>query len=489
MKPEDLLAYLDRELAPEQEEALERALERDPVLRQALLAACWQRLLLLDLHRPRTLTAMPSAVAKRRQQIRRWSLALAATVAFIASLAAWWLAADRLEPGEPISSRLVVEGVTPPVWRLRGERKDLLQPGTILVAGDTILTGKDATAKLSFEPEATHLDLASESELHLAALTHGKRLELRSGSLQAQVAPQPPGEPMRLLTPLAQAEVIGTRFGLSSDAVATRLRVDEGRVLISKRSEDSGLVVPAPLGATVSAGHQVDMVTLPLGESVERGLIFDVPFDDGAGFVARDRSVSHADAHIRTSDTQPPPWTRGWSGSALDFRNSGVAVNTPVIDLPRQFTISLWALVDSGATELQPLIANSASGVNTDGFRLFINADARRVFFETGSARGLGAQACSEPDVLAPGAWHHIVVAGNCTTGTMIFYVDGRDVTAHPGIRSDFARQQPLHIGRMATDFRRRFGGLIDEVRIYSRELSGAEVAELARRPAGDAAR
>jgi hypothetical protein len=294
---------------------------------------------------------------------------------------------------------------------------------------------------------------------------------------------------MRLLTPLAQAEVIGTRFGLSSDAISTRLRVEEGRVLIGKRSEESGLMVPAPLGATVSAGRQVDMVALPPSESVERGLIFDVPFDDGAGLVARDRSVSQSHAHIRTSGGQPPPWTRGWSGSALDFRNSGVVVNTPVVDLPRQFTISLWTLVDPEAKELQPLIANSASGVNTDGFRFFINADARRVFFETGCARGLGAQACSESDVLVPGAWHHIVVAGTCTTGTMVFYVDGRDVTEHPGIRSDFARKQPLHLGRMATDFRRRFGGLIDEVRIYSRELSGAEVAVLARRPTGDATR
>jgi len=84
---------------------------------------------------------------------------------------------------------------------------------------------------------------------------------------------------------------------------------------------------------------------------------------------------------------------------------------------------------------------------------------------------------------IGPGAWHHLCLAVNDTTKQMAFYVDGTPVAGSPktytGALKDYGGT-PYYIGAANPNYwgwMWFFKGAIDEVRIYSRALSAAEVS------------
>ena len=94
---------------------------------------------------------------------------------------------------------------------------------------------------------------------------------------------------------------------------------------------------------------------------------------------------------------------------------------------------------------------------------------------------------------LRDGQWHHVAVVlendGSADVSEVVLYVDGvveviSEVTAGPvdtGNASGEYEDNDVHIGMFYREsLRAPFEGLIDEVRIWDRALSGAEVAELA---------
>jgi Concanavalin A-like lectin/glucanases superfamily len=85
-------------------------------------------------------------------------------------------------------------------------------------------------------------------------------------------------------------------------------------------------------------------------------------------------------------------------------------------------------------------------------------------------------------DNTQPGRWYHVVGVYDDTTSTVSVYVDGvaedvEHVTAPPAARG------PLVAGAGVADYTPTdaFVGDIDELRVYSRALSPAEVWELYR--------
>ena len=64
-----------------------------------------------------------------------------------------------------------------------------------------------------------------------------KRVQIRSGSIVGTVAKQPSGAPMVLLTPQAEATVLGTHFLFETGKDNSRLTVYEGRVALKRMSE------------------------------------------------------------------------------------------------------------------------------------------------------------------------------------------------------------------------------------------------------------
>jgi Concanavalin A-like lectin/glucanases superfamily/Glycosyl hydrolases family 2, sugar binding domain/Glycosyl hydrolases family 2 len=229
-------------------------------------------------------------------------------------------------------------------------------------------------------------------------------------------------------------------------------------------------------------------------------------FDEGRGALAADASGREHPLKLYAG----AGWTRGVAGSALAIHRAGqlAAAMGPVLDTTRSFTVSAW-LKAARAHESGSAISQLAS--DGTGFSLGIatvgaSLQARPGLLASGHplpahrtwwtflvpdhagcpAPGCGVRANMHyddgRDNAQTGRWYHVVGVYDDTTSTVSIYVDGvaedvEHVTAPPAARG------PLLVGAGLADYTPTdaFLGSIDELRVYSRALTAAEVWELYR--------
>jgi hypothetical protein len=192
----------------------------------------------------------------------------------------------------------------------------------------------------------------------------------------------------------------------------------------------------------------------------------DWAFDEGSGVTAKDTSGSKADLTL-TGDT-------AWGERGLTFDGDGDSADTaaPVLDTTKDYTVAAWVTLDK-------LPGNYASAVSQDG-----RATENPFYLQYGQ----GAFAFSTPGgnrarfVVTPalGRWYHLVGVRDHAGGEVRLYVDGRRAAAVPA-GPDVISTGPLSVGRAKyagnrTDY---WSGSVDDVHVYQRSLSDAEIAAL----------
>jgi ferric-dicitrate binding protein FerR (iron transport regulator) len=168
-------------------------------------------------------------MARRRRSLAWERMALAACLAALAVVAARFAFKEpqRVSEGKAGAVELVVQGG---VDLQRGNERFRLTADFELEPGDTITTTTNGKATLHYANEVTQIELQPDSNIRPRRIGRGKEIELRRGSLQARVAPQPKDKPMLVTTPHARATVLGTEFIMEADAALTKLDVLEGKV-------------------------------------------------------------------------------------------------------------------------------------------------------------------------------------------------------------------------------------------------------------------
>lgn len=141
-------------------------------------------------------------------------------------------------------------------------------PGTQdLLAGEGVETS--GLTQVSFV-DATRLELTSDTEIRDVHETvrggKGKRLIVVRGTLSAEVVKQPAGLPMVILTPHAEATVLGTTLKIVVDGGSTRLEVTEGRVRFMRLSDRKAVDVTAGHFAVAAVGVEFNSKDLPIDE-------------------------------------------------------------------------------------------------------------------------------------------------------------------------------------------------------------------------------
>jgi hypothetical protein len=202
------------------------------------------------------------------------------------------------------------------------------------------------------------------------------------------------------------------------------------------------------------------------------GLLADWSFDEAAGSVVYDESGNGADGKIEGA-----VYVDGISGTALLFDGIDDYVDTTDFNIPDSFTVSLW--INPNTTDYWQCFIGKHTSENhnivkfgyydylgTQGFSFNIRTDAHR------------------EGVMTTG-WQHMVYTGEKTdhsTTLVAVYRNGillwqkvlNAVIGNAHGRAWTIGQDWDPVGR--TDF---FTGIIDEVRIYGRALSGNEIQEL----------
>jgi hypothetical protein len=209
--------------------------------------------------------------------------------------------------------------------------------------------------------------------------------------------------------------------------------------------------------------------------SLQDGLVLYLPFDEGQGTVAKDLSGKGHDGVIKGAE-----WVNGQLGSALKFSSDDTFVTVPFaadFKITDGITLSAW------------VTSNSA------GFRGIINAQLSTYgpfLLQQGNAGmgelGLfvaGAWLCSQTKgLLEKDTFHHLVATYDKNVGEH-FYFDGvidealNQAPAGAGLIDVAADEAGIGIGHNYGFAGRFFDGVIDEVVIYNRGLSAAEVTAL----------
>jgi prepilin-type N-terminal cleavage/methylation domain-containing protein len=233
---------------------------------------------------------------------------------------------------------------------------------------------------------------------------------------------------------------------LESQKYATQMAVDGG--------------VDAALYETGNA------ITLP---SAGRGLVGYWPFDEGGGSSAFDSSGG---GHTGTWLSTGPHYAAGRVGSGAGQFNGGV----DYVQIPNggalsvsSFSISMWlnATILTGAFT-EPLFSSEL--YPTNGFRMGVGGTHKITFWSTEDAGTVSAVA---PNPIVTNSWYHLTVTYDGSLASI--YVNGVLVSTSSG--NIIPSNANVNIGSIAGFS--SWTGYIDDVRLYNRALSAAEIQAL----------
>ena len=111
--------------------------------------------------------------------------------------------------------------------------------------------------------DGTSLIVSGFSELALSDNNGAKLIDLLRGDLSVDAKPQPKGKPMKVISPGARAEVLGTQFNVVAGADSTRYIVNEGLVKVRRTYDGSVQEVPANHFVVARQGQTEEFKSLP----------------------------------------------------------------------------------------------------------------------------------------------------------------------------------------------------------------------------------
>lgn len=161
-------------------------------------------------------------------------------------------------------------------------------------------------------------------------------------------------------------------------------------------------------------------------------------------------------------------------GTAYSFDGTDDVIDVPHIDTI-DFTFSAWVHVDSLAAEWDTLVMQrNSDGTNRKGWNIYINRDNDYWdFWAAGNVDSVW-RTITGPNVQT-GVWTHVVMTGETDTfiegwinGERVGRIDNTDLYLN-------AENDAMTIGDGADTI----NGVIDDVRIYPRALSPAEIRQL----------
>ena len=190
-------------------------------------------------------------------------------------------------------------------------------------------------------------------------------------------------------------------------------------------------------------------------------------FDAGSGTTAADQS-----GNGNTGTIANATWaTIGKFGKALSFNGTNAAVTVPdssSLDLTTGMTLEAWVNPNPGG-DFRTLVVKERPGDLVYG--LYSSSDTNRPQSQVtigGTVRLLNGTA-----TIPTGAWTHLAATYDGTTQRL--YVNGTQVSTLAVSGAITTSNNPLKIGGNSI-WAEWFTGLIDEVRVYNRALSAAEI-------------
>lgn len=246
----------------------------------------------------------------------------------------------------------------------------------------------------------------------------------------------------------------------------------------------------------VGAGTKVNKSSgADSNSALRNGLIAHITLDGDsmAGVKAYDKSGSNNTGTMSGS----PAKAAGKIGQGLRFDGNDdyiVLANESNFDFDRDdpFSMAVWLKSTPGDTSIQQIIGKAADYTPYAGIHLFKNYDdvnstrAGSLSFVINSAWGDDNRLWVYATAATPindGNWHYYIITynGSSSTSGMKIYQDGSllATSAKGSLSNSILNDIAVGIGARgdgSPQYHENFNGIMDDVRIYNRELSASEV-------------
>jgi hypothetical protein len=172
---------------------------------------------------------------------------------------------------------------------------------------------------------------------------------------------------------------------------------------------------------------------------------------------------------------------QGKLGQALNFDGTDDSVRMPntsgVADNLTNMTVAAW--VKMTTNQDGEIISKDPN--STSGWGLSTNSSGRLSFYTATNGSNYHGRIVGAGTLINDGLWHHVAVTlSGGGSGTITIYIDGVSQPLNAddlGTVTTYTSSANIWIGDVF--FTRPFAGPIDDVRIYNRALSAAEVKQL----------
>jgi len=205
-----------------------------------------------------------------------------------------------------------------------------------------------------------------------------------------------------------------------------------------------------------------------LAEASDPNLVANWKFDEGVGTTAYDSAGSNHGTLINE-----PNWTTGQSGGALQFDGVDDYVEIPdsnSLRLTNAITVAVWTKADLFGN-FRTLVSKGQSGSHEFWFGY---TSYNKLDFKFNGHSGTNISAFT---YIADSDWHHLV--GVYDGNDIYVFIDGA-FDSTPMSYSDINDNTgSVNIGYTKYWDCCRFKGLVDEVSIYNRPLTGQEIIDL----------
>ncbi|HEY0710558.1 MAG TPA: LamG domain-containing protein [Polyangia bacterium] len=222
----------------------------------------------------------------------------------------------------------------------------------------------------------------------------------------------------------------------------------------------------------------------PTGD-LSNGLVLHFSFDDKPGSIeAADRSGNNHTGTLKDGNPQTA-WSTGRVGGALTFTGNAtgshvmVPSSSTINQISTGLSIATWVWRDFFQEYKHSLVARRAANTGGSLYELVLENNKLRI--RINSANGYKGDVGSTADIPAT-KWVHVAVTYDVATGGLVLYVDGVVSQRGSYMLQVGPDQSPIIVGgaeRVNTVFE-RFQGKLDELVIYRRALTAAEVQGLA---------
>jgi len=165
------------------------------------------------------------------------------------------------------------------VFALSGAERRPADPGLVLGAGQGIATGAGQSSAAVVFPDGSRLELKPHTTISEITAAAGKRIVLAQGSLLADVAKQPAGQPLVFSTRHSEATVLGTRLALTC-AETTKLEVKEGQVRFTRTEDKRSVLVGAGQSSVAAKGTDLTPKKITRGSMMAGAALWGEDFQE-----------------------------------------------------------------------------------------------------------------------------------------------------------------------------------------------------------------